>query len=291
MNKLTLSDDINRIETEIQFYKEQAGQSIWEIGRRLNHVKEYDLVHGEFGEWLRKIGINQRIANQFMKVANEIPNSSTYSNLGSTALYLIATLPEEEKQIQLDLAEEGNPSTVKELRELKKSLKEKDNEIESLSETIYELNDRPPTVITKTVTKEVTPDDYDGLKSDVKQLSERNRQLEQQLKEMMAKRQEVDRKSDEYDKLNQAIQEMQGQMTKGQKQIAAQKEVYDLVRKGNELIEELAPLSYLIDTENVLANDYAQKPIKKIIDNLRKISDCLEDHITNVTLEGEIIDG
>ena len=33
-----------------------------------------------------------------MKVVKEIPNSSTYSNLGYNVLYLIATLPEEEKQ-------------------------------------------------------------------------------------------------------------------------------------------------------------------------------------------------
>lgn len=33
-----------------------------------------------------------------MKVAKEIPNSTTSYNLGMNALYLIATLPEEEKQ-------------------------------------------------------------------------------------------------------------------------------------------------------------------------------------------------
>lgn len=32
-----------------------------------------------------------------MKVANEIPNDSTFSHLGASALYLIATLPEEER--------------------------------------------------------------------------------------------------------------------------------------------------------------------------------------------------
>ncbi|AGS04634.1 hypothetical protein E8M05_00790 [Streptococcus pasteurianus] len=33
-----------------------------------------------------------------MKVAHELPNSATLHHLGSSALYLIATLPEDEKQ-------------------------------------------------------------------------------------------------------------------------------------------------------------------------------------------------
>ncbi|MFZ2460946.1 MAG: hypothetical protein WAW29_03865 [Streptococcus infantarius] len=33
-----------------------------------------------------------------MKIAKDIPNVSTLKHLGSSALYLIATLPEDEKQ-------------------------------------------------------------------------------------------------------------------------------------------------------------------------------------------------
>ena len=42
-----------------------------------------------------------------MKIANELPNFETLRNLGTTALYLIATLPKEEKQIQLERVEQG----------------------------------------------------------------------------------------------------------------------------------------------------------------------------------------
>lgn len=40
MNEIKISNGINRIEIEIKFYNERAGESIWEKGRRLNHVKE-----------------------------------------------------------------------------------------------------------------------------------------------------------------------------------------------------------------------------------------------------------
>ena len=49
LNEIKLSDDLTTIETEIKSYQNIAGQSIFEIGRRLKHVKENDLVHGELG--------------------------------------------------------------------------------------------------------------------------------------------------------------------------------------------------------------------------------------------------
>lgn len=55
MNELQLSNDLTTIETEIKIYQNIAGRSIFEIGRRLIHVKENDLAHGEFGKWLEKV--------------------------------------------------------------------------------------------------------------------------------------------------------------------------------------------------------------------------------------------
>ena len=158
MNEIALSSDINVITAEINSYKQIAGQSIWEIGRRLNYVKENDLSHGEFGEWLNSIGINHPEANRMMKVAKEIPYSSTLTNLGTTALYLITTLPEEEraKQHETSKGEIKTPDqmTVRELSELKKQLKQKD-------ERITALESAEPRVIEKRV--EVPPPDYYSL--------------------------------------------------------------------------------------------------------------------------------
>ncbi|MFB0644192.1 DUF3102 domain-containing protein, partial [Streptococcus pyogenes] len=40
------------MELEINHHKNIKGHSIWEIDRRLNHVKEHDLVYGEFTDWM-----------------------------------------------------------------------------------------------------------------------------------------------------------------------------------------------------------------------------------------------
>lgn len=154
MNEIALSSDINVITAEINSYKQIAGQSIWEIGRRLNYVKENDLAHGEFMNWLESININYRVANKFMNIAKELPNMTTSSNLSYEALYLITTLPEENKQEEIKKIAEGNPSTIREVQELKKQLKQKD-------ERINALESAEPRVIEKRV--EVPPSDYYSL--------------------------------------------------------------------------------------------------------------------------------
>ncbi|CAI3361441.1 hypothetical protein CIRMBP1290_00598 [Enterococcus cecorum] len=173
-----LSTDLNIITAEINSFKQIAGQSIWEIGRRLNYVKEHDLAHGQFMEWLKTIGFEQTEANRFMKVANELPNSATLHNLGSTALYLIATLPEEERDKQHTTSKGEtktvNEMTVRELQELKKQLKEKDKQIKNLSNVASDLDEQlsqermkkqqtKEKIVEKVIEK--IPDDYEQLKS------------------------------------------------------------------------------------------------------------------------------
>ncbi|EOZ4443971.1 TPA: DUF3102 domain-containing protein [Streptococcus pyogenes] len=120
MNEITLSDNLQQIELEISHHKQIAGQSIWEIGRRLKHVKEQNLTHGQFGNWVESIGIAKTEASRFIKIAEEIPNLGTYTNLGTKALYLIATLPDDQKQEQLERIENGDNPTVRELQEIKR---------------------------------------------------------------------------------------------------------------------------------------------------------------------------
>lgn len=266
MNEISLSNNLSQIELEISHHKQIAGQSIWEIGRRLNHVKENDLAHGKFMEWLNKINLNWPEANRMMKIAKELPNYSTLSNLGSTALYLIATLPEEEQEEQIQRIEDGDTPTVRELQEVKKKLKLSKKVNEQLRAENEKI--KSSKVEIKETIKEVVPDDYKATQDLNKQLLEKNKELakaikdaeersnfiEKQLNDTLAQREEVDKKSAQYDELTRAIEESQGQLNSVQKQISAYKNITSLLQKGNDFLASMGGLIYA-DEEKVLKAD------------------------------------
>ena len=179
MQEITLSDNLAQIELEIAHHKQIAGQSIWEIGRRLKHVKENDLTHGQFREWHESIGIDKDFAYKSMKIVEELPNVETLRHLGTTALHLIATLPEEEKQEQIEKIEQGDTPTVRELQEVKRKLKLKDQALEAVKGELERAKTVKP--IEKVIEKEIIPDDYKATQNLNKQLLDKNKDLTDEL--------------------------------------------------------------------------------------------------------------
>ena len=179
MNEIALSNNLSQIELEINHHKQIAGQSIWEIGRRLNHVKENDLTHGQFSDWVERQGIHIREAQRMMKIANELPNTTTWSHLGNRALYLIATLPDEEKQEQIEKIEQGDTPTVRELQEVKRKLKLKDQALEAVKGELERVKQTKTTE--KVIEKEIIPDDYKATQNLNKQLLDKNKDLADEL--------------------------------------------------------------------------------------------------------------
>ena len=172
-----LSADINVITAEINAYQRVAGEAIFEIGRRLKHVKENDLAHGEWAKWCEStIRIDRSTANKFIRVYDELEDVGTYPHLGLRALYEIATLPPEHREAEhvTSKGETKTPDemTVKELRELKRQLKETEQakeqaeqsaeierrERERLEEENAELESQSKKI------EQVYPDDYEKIK-------------------------------------------------------------------------------------------------------------------------------
>lgn len=294
MNEIALSDNLAQIELEINHHKQIAGRSIWEIGRRLNHVKEHDLAHGQFGQWLKKIEINQRVANQFMKVANEIPNSSTYSNLGYNVLYLIATLPDEAKQEQLDRIENGDNPTVRELQEVKRQLKlsQADNERlkvqnENLAEQALSQTER---VVEKEVVREVVPDDYQFFKSNY-EASERNNEFyKQQNTELREEMKELERIIKEQQQ-NKAPREELSELEERKQAISFELDSLKKIVALNEAVESFltthASLQYSSDFSNLYNNRDLTLSLLDTINRLEKWIDDIKSELP----KSEIIEG
>lgn len=122
--------DLDVIESEILFYKRQAGQSIIEIGKRLNEAKA-QLSHGEWLPWLReKVDISERSAQDFMRLAREYSKSAEIADLGaSKALALLALPVSERERFAAEKHEvDGVEKSVADMtaKELKKAIEERD---------------------------------------------------------------------------------------------------------------------------------------------------------------------
>lgn len=301
MNEITLSNNLSQIELEIQHHKQIAGQSIWEIGRRLNHVKENDLAHGQFGEWLDIVKISHSQARKFMTIAKQLSNRSTLNDLGASALYLIATLPEEEKQEQIEKIEQGESPTVRELQEVKRRLKLKDQALEAVKGELERVKLTKTTE--KVIEKEVIPDDYKATQELNKRLLAKNKELsdseqaanermqsiESQLKELMNQRQEVNEKSAKYDELTRAIEQSQGQLDSYQKQVSAYRHTINFLEKGNSFLANFGGVAFL-DIKPALNNPKVRTELETFLTMLnslsRSVSEILEQ---DDVIEGEIL--
>ncbi|HHT7153717.1 hypothetical protein BK718_01265 [Bacillus thuringiensis serovar andalousiensis] len=148
-----LSNDIKVITAEINAYQRVAGEAIFEIGKRLKHVKENDLVHGRWASWCSSIGMNRNQATKFITVYEELDvNDSTSNQIGLEALYLISTMPEEQRDKSHTIPSTGETKTVdemtvRELREVKKALRQANEEDKQiLGQLLTEESNKTPEV-------------------------------------------------------------------------------------------------------------------------------------------------
>ena len=296
-----LSNDLTKITTEIKTYQSIGGRSIFEIGRRLKWVKDHNLAHGEFDSWLADLRIDRSLATRAMKISSQLtPNYATSHNLGTEALYLIATMPLEErdKPQQLNSGETKKPDemTVRELREVKKKLKQREQELADRDETIanqqaelednrkvqLELNKRnselskqqpEQKVITKTVTKEVPvkPDDYDEIKAKIAELKEQSAKDKENIeyyKRELKAAERINKNTNSYDKL----QEQELKRKKRQAEING----YSTSLKINDWIPELQKLSQEdIDEMGEQAQKNLQKRLELLQHSIDRLSSML----------------
>ena len=251
MNEIALSNNLSQIELEIKHHKQIAGQSIWEIGRRLQHVKENNLIHGDFGKWLDDIKISHSEARKMMTIAKQLSsNRSTLNDLGTSALYLIATLPEEEKQEQIEKIEQGESPTVRELQEVRRRLKLKDQALEAVKGELERAKAVKP--VEKVIEKEVIPHDYKATQDLNKQLLGKNKDLSDELDSVKrslrlkeASYEMLEKETSEALALKESIEHLRADKEKLENSVTNLFNLSKLVTKfENFFDEEMAPLRF-----------------------------------------------
>lgn len=283
-------------------YAKEVGKVFYEAQQEFSDFNN----GGLFEKWYTSIGFKKQNVYNYIQIYNEV------QQLDGDQLETFEELP---KRLQLEISKpshipelkekvlDGDIKTHKKYKELERQLKQRDEQNAQLQSQVEQaqrseeiakkqLEDaesREPEVIEKYM----EPEDYQETKNALAQsrhqqklIEQRNQKLEKDIKEMEQRRDEVSEKSQKYDELNKALGDMNRKLDDGQRRLKAQKEVYDLVKKSEELIKEIAPMTYFIHDEYILSNEYAIKPIKKIADDLLDLSQKLNKQIS----KGDVID-
>ena len=283
-------------------YAKEVGKVFYEAQQEFSDFNN----GGLFEKWYTSIGFKKQNVYNYIQIYNEV------QQLDGDQLETFEELP---KRLQLEISKpshipelkekvlDGDIKTHKKYKELERQLKQRDEQNAHLQSQVEQaqrseeiakkqLEDaesREPEVIEKYM----EPEDYNQLKQSNQQLqdylqevSNHNKQLKSDIEKLKSERSETDEKSAKYDQLNEAINKMNGQLTKGQQKIKAQKEVYDLVRASEKLIKEVSPLCYLAYAKDIVDNEYAREPIERIIKDLKDISNRLQKQIN----QGDVID-
>lgn len=317
MKDLSLNIRANEIhEKAVGFYKisEQYGYKFLMEIKTIRDEKLYkELGFGNFEDYTRKVfGYTSETIRQRIKAAEVFGEDETNArwDLGTRKLNTLATFPESERNKVLEHGIETNDgnktideATTRELEKYKKQLKQRDEQNAHLQSQVEQaqrseeiakkqLEDaesREPEVIEKYM----EPEDYQETKNALAQsrhhqklIEERNAKLEKEIEDMKHRRDEVSEKSQKYDELNKAINNMNSRLNEGQQKLKAQKEIYELVKGSEQVIREVAPLCYLAFSKDIIDNDYARKPIEKIIEDLTDMANRLRKQIK----QGDVID-
>lgn len=283
-------------------YAKEVGKVFYEAQQEFSDYNN----GGLFEKWYSSLGFKKRNVYNYIQIYNEV------QQLHGDQLETFEELP---KRLQLEVSKpshnpelkekvlDGDVKTHKEYKELERQLKQRDEQNSQLQSQLEQAQrseeiarkqledeqDKEPEVIERYM----EPEDYQELKDNNQQLqnyldevSNHNKKLTSDIEKLKHERSETDEKSKKYDELNQAINSMNAKLNEGQQRLKAQKEIYDLVKGSEKVIREVAPLCYLAFSRDIIDNDYARKPVKKIIDDLTDMANRLRKQIK----QGDVID-
>ena len=286
---LQQTQEIERLTTEILFFKYQTAVSMIEVGRRLIQVKEI-LPYGEWQNWLdKKVEFSDRTAQNFMRAATEFPNTQSISGLTPTKVLKLLDLPPEDREEFVEKPHVLPSGETKTLQEM--STREMQAEIKARKSAEQE---------TKKANEQV-----DDLLTENKRLNKELSQIpEPQTIEVEVIPPEIQEKASNADFLAKTVERLRSQNADMKFQLDSAKtpidDTMELTTKVdrftwriNQFLAEMGALAY-VGGQYMRATDYSQLAYEKSLNGLEKwiheVRESMQGSRYNVKNESEVID-
>jgi len=121
---------------EILGWKNTMGLGAYRIGQALNWAKE-QLSHGEWGTWLReRVDFSPSTAQNFMRIAREVDESSSLARLPYTKVLALLELPADQREsfAQANDVEDKSAAEIRRLIHEKEEMERKITRLESTNQ-------------------------------------------------------------------------------------------------------------------------------------------------------------
>lgn len=235
--------------------KEQEMQSIVlnssiQLGEKLIEAQEKlaKFKTGTFEKWFTSIGMKKQTVYNYINQAQFVHQMDEYKQIEMfqelpttlrTEISKPSAIPE-----AVDLVLTGDIKDTKEYRELEKQLKQKQQQINNLSETITEMGQKEPEVVERPVLVDKLPDDYQQLKQSARQAEEISRENQLIKNEQANLKRKIEETNETLRLKNKMENDEIEQMRLKRLQREADINVHQLIISINEFVKEQAVTAY-----------------------------------------------